>query len=244
MNRSGRDGVVRWCGHGNIEAWPVAGHSWPDASTAWSDRRRRWYGPAVAHDSVARSAEHLETVKGSRFLAQVAPVDDEAGVSTFLARSRGTHRDASHHCLAWRIGDRYGSDDDGEPGGTAGRPMLDVILKRDLDRVAVVCVRWFGGTKLGAGGLMRAYGGSAAKALDAAGVRFVADTVAVRVRIPYPHLDAGHRLLDGWPHLDKGEATFDEDAADVQVVLRADDVDELRRQLADASRGDVTVDSE
>lgn len=180
-------------------------------------------------------------MKGSRFLAQVAPVDDEAGVTQLVERSRRSFADASHHCLAWRVGDRYGADDDGEPGGTAGRPMLDVLLKRDLDRVAIVCVRWFGGTKLGAGGLIRAYGGSASKALDAAGVRFVADTVTLTVRVPYPHLDVAHRLLDAWPHLVKGEATFDEGAAEVPIDVRTDDVDELRRQLADASRGDVTV---
>ena len=195
----------------------------------------------MAHHTVARAAEHETSVKGSRFLARAVPIDDEAGAALEIERARSDHPDASHHCSAWRVAARYGSDDDGEPGGTAGRPMLDVILKRDLDRVVLVCVRWFGGTKLGAGGLARAYGGSAAKALDAAGTRFVADTVRLRVQVPYPHLDVAHRTLDAWPHLTKDAARFGATGASIPIELRVADVDALGRRLADASTGDVAL---
>lgn len=195
----------------------------------------------MSHHTVARAAEHAETIKGSRFVARVEPIEAASDVDALVERSRRAHPDASHHCLAWRVGERYGSDDDGEPGGTAGRPMLDVVLKRDLDHLAIVCVRWFGGTKLGAGGLIRAYGGTTAKALDAAGVRFVADMASVELFIPYAHLDVVHRLLDGWPQLRKGEARFGEGGADLSVELRASDLAALARELADGTRGDVVV---
>lgn len=196
----------------------------------------------MAHHTVVRAAEHQTSIKGSRFLARVVPIDDAGGAVRHLDRARREHPDASHHCSAWRFGARYAADDDGEPGGTAGRPMLDVILKRDLDRLAIVCIRWFGGTKLGAGGLARAYGGSAAKALDAAGSRFVPDTVRATVHVPYPHLDLAHRTLDGWPGLVKGEARFAAGGAEVAIELRVADVDPLARRLADASAGGVTLD--
>jgi uncharacterized YigZ family protein len=195
----------------------------------------------VAHTTVGRDAEHLETVKGSRFLAWVRTVEDEGSARRAVEEARATFPDASHHCSAWRIGARLAADDDGEPGGTAGRPMLEVLLKRDLDHVAVVCVRWFGGTKLGAGGLVRAYGGTAAKALDAAGTRFVPDMRRGTVLVPYPRLDVVHRLLDGWPRLTKGEGAFAAGGAALPVELLADDVEALRTRLADVSAGEVRL---
>lgn len=154
---------------------------------------------------------------------------------------RAAHPDAHHHCSAWRVNGVLAADDDGEPGGTAGRPMLEVLLKRDLDRVAVVCVRWFGGTKLGAGGLIRAYGGTAAKALDAAGERFVPDRVRARALLPYARLDVVHRQLDAWPHVMKSDAIFTASGVELPFVALASDIDALTTHLADVSAGDVTI---
>lgn len=196
----------------------------------------------MATTTVARRADATETIRGSRFLAVVARVRDRDEADALVRELRAAHPDASHHCSAWRVGREMGADDDGEPGGTAGRPMLEVLLKRDLDRVAAVCVRWFGGTKLGAGGLVRAYGGTVAKALDAAGTRVEHATVAATVRAPYPRADAVHRLLDAWPELSKGEPAYDEDGVRLPVVLRADRTERLARELADATAGDATLD--
>ncbi len=107
---------------------------------------------------------HLEEiVKRSRFLAYAAPVADEAAVVAWMASVRDP--DATHNCWAWKIGERSRYSDDGEPGGTAGRPILAAIERAELDRVAVLVTRFFGGIKLGAGGLVRAYGGAAARCL-------------------------------------------------------------------------------
>lgn len=201
-------------------------------------------GSPVPHTTIARRAEHDETVRGSRFLAVVAPVDAVADARRLLAELRRRHPEASHHCSAWRVGAELAFDDDGEPGGTAGRPMSSVLLKRDLDHVAAVCVRWFGGTRLGAGGLVRAYSGATSRALDAAGTRVVHDTVRAVAHAPFPRADALHRLLDGWRHLSKGEPTYDAEGVQVPLRLRADDAAAFERALVDATAGDARLEVE
>lgn len=108
-------------------------------------------------------ARYEEDIRKSRFLAVAAPVRDPADAAAFLEAAREPQ--ATHSCWAWRIGQAYRFHDDGEPGGTAGRPILQAIDGQDCDRVAVMVVRWFGGIKLGTGGLARAYGGVAAQCL-------------------------------------------------------------------------------
>ncbi len=104
-----------------------------------------------------------QEIKKSKFLGQAAPVASEDEARAFLS----AHSDvsANHNCWAWRIGQAYRFSDDGEPKGTAGKPMLQAIDGQGLDNVAVVVTRWFGGILLGSGGLMRAYGGTAASCL-------------------------------------------------------------------------------
>ncbi|MDJ0652740.1 MAG: YigZ family protein [Xanthomonadales bacterium] len=110
----------------------------------------------------------LETeVKKSRFLAWADHVANVDQAERFVAGHRRS--DANHNCWAWRVGASHRSSDDGEPSGSAGRPILAAIDGRGLDQVAVLVVRYFGGIKLGVGGLVRAYGGSAARCLDLAG---------------------------------------------------------------------------
>ena len=98
--------------------------------------------------------------KASVFLAELHPAPDAASRAEVLARLRKRDFDATHHCSAWREGmpvQAWGADDDGEPGGTAGAPMLRVLEGAELTDLVVVCIRWYGGTKLGTGGLVRAY---------------------------------------------------------------------------------------
>jgi len=104
-----------------------------------------------------------QEIRRSRFLAQAAPVGDADEAAAFIARVSAP--DASHNVWAFRTGAQYRFNDDGEPGGSGGRPVLAAIDGQGLDRVAVVVTRWFGGIKLGVGGLMRAYGGCAAECL-------------------------------------------------------------------------------
>ena len=107
--------------------------------------------------------EHEENIKKSRFLALAAPISTVEEALVFLQQH--SVPDATHNCWAYKLDDVYRFNDDGEPGGTAGRPMLQAIEGQDCDRVVVLVIRWFGGVKLGTGGLMRAYGGVAASCL-------------------------------------------------------------------------------
>jgi len=107
-----------------------------------------------------------EDIKKSRFIAHAAPVSTAEEALAFFARLH--EPEATHNCWAFKVGQNYRFNDDGEPGGTAGRPILQAIEGQDLSNVAVLVIRYFGGIKLGTGGLVRAYGGCAAKCLRAA----------------------------------------------------------------------------
>ncbi|MCZ2524067.1 YigZ family protein [Streptomyces sp. HB2AG] len=124
------------------------------------------------YTTVARRGTHETEVKGSRFICTLAPADSERAAQEFVREIRALHPNATHNCAAYVIGADgriQRSDDDGEPGGTAGTPMLQMLMRRGVRDVAAVVTRYFGGTLLGAGGLVRAYGGAVGKALDAVG---------------------------------------------------------------------------
>jgi len=176
---------------------------------------------------------------GSRFIAVVANVTDPDGAAELLAAARREHPDASHHCWAYRIGTEQRFSDDGEPGGTAGRPMLELFLKRDLDHVAAVVVRYFGGRKLGAGGLARAYGGAVARAVQAAGGRGVVPRRHVLVRCPFAQLDTVLRTIDGFAHVGRGVPEFGADGVSITLSLPEADVPTLEQRLADRTRGEA-----
>ncbi|WP_370978181.1 YigZ family protein [Agaribacterium sp. ZY112] len=117
-------------------------------------------------------------VKKSRFIVRWKAIESKAEFAPFLEHWRQQFPDARHHCWAYCIGEpenalMAGSGDDGEPSGTAGRPMLAAIVHKGFGNIAVVVIRYFGGTKLGAGGLIRAYSGSVSQALDSAPYQLV-----------------------------------------------------------------------
>jgi uncharacterized YigZ family protein len=145
--------------------------------------------PAPRHYRTIASETQCEIpkIKGSRFIATAGHFADEAGVAEVIRRLRARFPDANHHCSAWRSADRFRYNDDGEPSGTAGRPILQRIDGRGLDHVFVVVSRIFGGTKLGAGGLVRAYSSAAAAVLDLAPQLEVVPTHRVRVTVAYEH---------------------------------------------------------
>ena len=127
-----------------------------------------------AYVTVAREATAEIEVKRSRFLGHVVPVTTEDEARAVVEAARKEHWDARHHCSAFVLGPDGAlqrSSDDGEPSGTAGAPMLEVLRGRGLTDVVAVVTRWFGGTLLGAGGLVRAYSDATRAALDAAGTR-------------------------------------------------------------------------
>jgi uncharacterized YigZ family protein len=135
--------------------------------------------------------------KGSVFLAVLGPAADEGAAKAFLSRLEREESDATHHCWAWRLGTpaRERSADAGEPAGTAGLPILQVLRGAGLSDVMAVVVRWFGGTKLGKGGLARAYAGAVREALPGLATVARVPTARLAVEISYDKVGAVKRLL-------------------------------------------------
>ena len=139
----------------------------------------------VAHTLAGPATFELEA-KRSRFLARAAPVESPEAALAFLHEVADPQ--ATHNCWAYRIGADYRSSDDGEPGGSAGRPILAAIEGQGVDQVMVVVTRWYGGTNLGVGGLVRAYGGAAAECRRPAPRRPLVDFVAGSFASPSPRI--------------------------------------------------------
>lgn len=190
-------------------------------------------------DTLAAPASHLLEVKHSRFLANAAPIGNAAEALAFIAEV--SVADATHNCWAYRYGGEYRSSDDGEPAGTAGRPILAAIDGQGYDRIAVVVTRWYGGIKLGAGGLVRAYGGAAAECLRVAPRLPLIAMKQLQLACPFETLGSVHTLLAAHAVEKLGEA-FDEHGARLHIELPADRVDGLKTQLRDATRDRVRWD--
>lgn len=136
--------------------------------------------------TVNEAAETEIVLKKSRFISHVKPAASEEAAARFVARIKEQHREATHNVSAWVIDDRHmRSSDDGEPSGTAGRPVLEVIQRSGLVQTVIVVTRYFGGILLGAGGLVRAYTQSAQEGITAAGIRVVQLYAVFSVTVDY-----------------------------------------------------------
>ena len=181
-------------------------------------------------------ASHLVEIKHSRFLAQAVAVDSVDAAQAALVRLSDPA--ATHNCWAWRVGAQYRSSDDGEPAGTAGRPILAAIDGQGCDQVLVVVARWYGGIKLGAGGLVRAYSGAAAECLRRADQRPLIAYSQLEFACPFAHLGDAHAALNA-AGAHKSAESFDADGVTLRVRLPADRVDDLKTRLRDATRDRV-----
>lgn len=186
---------------------------------------------------VAPAAFTLE-VKHSRFLAQAAPVDTPEAALAFLASASDVA--ATHNCWAWRLGANYRSSDDGEPAGTAGRPILAAIDGQGYDQVVMVVTRWFGGIKLGAGGLVRAYGGAAAECLRRADRVPLVAMRTLELRAGFDDIGAVHAALAGFG-AEKLDERFTADGVELRISLPAARIEGLQEQLRDATRARCVI---
>jgi len=182
------------------------------------------------------ASTHGIEVKHSRFLANAIPVSDPDEALRALADA--IVPDANHNCWAYRIGDACRSSDDGEPAGTAGRPILAAIDGQGIDMAMVVVTRWFGGIKLGAGGLARAYGGTAAECLRRAERQTI---VAMRELVLHADFDDTGAVHAAMAQYRAKKISEDFDTQGCRLVLRlpTDNVATLKEQLRDATRNRV-----
>ncbi|MYW68576.1 YigZ family protein [Streptomyces sp. SID8379] len=188
--------------------------------------------------TVSREGVHETEINRSRFLCALAPAATEEEAQAFVARIRKEHPTASHNCYAYVIGAEASiqkASDDGEPGGTAGVPMLQMLTRREMRYVVAVVTRYYGGVKLGAGGLIRAYGGAVGEALDALGTvtrrRFRLATVTV------DHGRAGKMENDLRATGREVRDVRYAEAVTIEIGLPEGDVERFRAWLADVSAG-------
>ncbi|MDO4262842.1 MAG: YigZ family protein [Deinococcus sp.] len=186
--------------------------------------------------TLAQQHRHGEVVENSEFLAYARRSDTPEEGLAFLAELRTKYPDATHHCWAYRIGDLYRFSDDGEPGGTAGAPILRAIEGQGLQHVMVVVVRYYGGVKLGTGGLVRAYGGAAAEVLRTAEHSQVRPRLHLRVSVGFAEQGALYHLLDTWDVV-KGEEEYTPQGVTVPVEVYPEDEAGFTQALEDATRG-------
>jgi len=188
--------------------------------------------------TLAAEASLQQEIRKSRFLARAAPVDAAEKAAAFIARA-GDH-DASHNCWAWRIGATYRFSDDGEPGGSAGRPILAAIDGQGLDRVAVVVSRWFGGIKLGVGGLVRAYGGCAAECLRVAQRRHIVERVHARIHCEFSAVPLLYsRLADFDAHRLSEQASAE--GMSLEIEVPGERIEALTEFVRNLTRGRGSV---
>lgn len=180
------------------------------------------------------TAEFVE--KRSRFLGEIRPISTEEEFSAFLAEKRAQHYDARHHCSGYILrsgAQRY--SDDGEPQGTAGIPILEILRREEIQDAAIVVTRYFGGTLLGAGGLVRAYSHTAKEALTAATRVVICRCTVFSLPVPYPLYDRVALLLT-----EHGAKVLDTDfgqAVTVQALLPSHQYDEFFHQLTQLTSG-------
>jgi uncharacterized YigZ family protein len=183
-----------------------------------------------------------DRIEHSRFIATLDIATSVEDAKSRIERIRAEFPDATHHCFAYVIGPPgstalTAAGDDGEPAGTAGRPMLKVLLNSGLGDIVAVVTRYYGGIKLGKGGLVRAYSGGVHHALREITARERVEEIDARIVVPYPAIDAVRRLLARHGATITAE-TFE---VDVRLVLRVPDdrIDAVERELADATGGTV-----
>ena len=143
--------------------------------------------------TISSESKGLFKDRGSRFIALAYPVSSEREIKERISLLRKEFHDARHHCFAWRLGpemERYRVNDDGEPSGTAGRPIFGQIQSRELTDILIVVIRYFGGTLLGVGGLINAYRSSASEALEHANVIEKKVEEKVTINFPYDAMNA------------------------------------------------------
>jgi uncharacterized YigZ family protein len=194
--------------------------------------------------TIARAGSIEMEIRKSRFICHVQRAGSDEEARAFIAGIKKRHWDANHNCSAYVVGDRgdvQRTSDDGEPSGTAGVPMLNVLLKRELTDTVAVVTRYFGGTKLGAGGLIRAYGQAVSAAIDEVGIVVRRELAQVAVIASFD--DAGR--------LENGFRSDGRDPDDVQygervtMLLTIDpaDVPEFAASVAEQTSGRATVET-
>lgn len=191
--------------------------------------------------TISQDFSHSIDIKNSRFICQMKRVQNEEEAVDFLRSVKKEHYKANHNCSAFILGEHQEvqrASDDGEPSGTAGVPILEVLKKREITDICVVVTRYFGGIKLGAGGLIRAYAGSVSQALDSVGLVKIVDELEIILTLDYSLFDS----LTSWLTVPIYEQTFFENIK-VKVFINEATVPIFFKELLDKFNGKITAEN-
>lgn len=186
------------------------------------------------YQTLTTRGESLFKDKGSKFFGYAFPVAAEEEVKEILEKVKALHPKARHHCYAWRLGyqgENYRANDDGEPSGSAGKPILNAIISRDVTFALVIVVRYFGGTLLGVPGLIHAYKEAAAEALEATGKEIRTINTLVRIDYDFDQTNAVMQLIKKL-NLTVKDQTFDERCG-ILLEVRNSYIEKIREELKD-----------
>lgn len=194
----------------------------------------------ILYKTLAKEVHTEQVIERSRFIAHARPVQSREEAERFLGEIREQYKDATHNVPAMVIGEKMQvqwASDDGEPQGTSGAPMVQYLVKEGLTNVVIVVTRYFGGIKLGTGGLVRAYTGAAKQAVLEAGIREAAEMVRLTAVFAYSQLALIERML-----AEEGHRTEDKVFADkvfLTVSTEKEKADALRERLRGITKGEV-----
>lgn len=190
--------------------------------------------------TLAEPANIEKIIKGSKFLAFANNADTIKTAMNQLKTISQKYFDATHCCWAYHIGSNYRFYDDGEPSGTAGKPILEVLTHKGLDRVMAVVVRYFGGSKLGTGGLIRAYSGTLARALDKVAVLKVEPLVRLTLVIPFAKINSIYHILDNMG-VTKEKSEYNEMGMQLIITTLLGKEKELIKEINNATSGKAKI---
>ena len=197
------------------------------------------------YKTVFKEASAVQVIEKSRFIAHVKPVETKEEADRFIADIRSLNKGANHNVPAMVLGEKselVWATDDGEPQGTAGAPIVQMLVKEGITNTAIVVTRYFGGIKLGTGGLVRAYTGTAKLGLELAGICQVKEITALTVKIDYTYLDKVRSVSAG-EKFNINEIVY-EDKVSLKIVAEPENINRVKSLLSDISSGNAAVISE
>ncbi|MEA4923378.1 MAG: YigZ family protein [Eubacteriaceae bacterium] len=199
----------------------------------------------ILYKTIEKPAESEQVIERSRFIAHAKPVETREAADDFIAEIKKKYKDATHNVPAMVLGDKFQvqwASDDGEPQGTSGAPMVQMLVKEGITNVVIVVTRYFGGIKLGTGGLVRAYTGSAGAVIKNAGVREVKEVLLISVKIDYSILAKIQSMAED--DFFSVENILYEDVVTIDLQCDIENADKLKTLISNVSGGKEKIVSE
>lgn len=199
----------------------------------------------ILYKTIEKQAESEQVIERSRFIAHAKPVETREAADDFIAEIKKKYKDATHNVPAMVLGDKFQvqwASDDGEPQGTSGAPMVQMLVKEGITNVVIVVTRYFGGIKLGTGGLVRAYTGSAGAVIKNAGVREVKEVLLISVKIDYSILAKIQSMAED--DFFSVENILYEDVVTIDLQCDIENADKLKTLISNVSGGKEKIVSE